>query len=108
MICAKSHLTSPGAEGVPKKYKDSNFLAADFCGYDSHGNLFVDASGYSSAFAFAELPRGGSALKNITLSRSVDSPGGVQWDGTFVAIGDVGKGTIYRTDGATGKSPERD
>jgi hypothetical protein len=77
------------SRGKPKLYKDSSFKEYFFCGYDNSGNLFVDGVGSSgSAFQFAELPKGGSALQSVTLDRNITAPGGVQWDGKYVAVED--------------------
>lgn len=76
------------ANGTPQEYKLPAIQFAYFCGYDDDGNFFVDGLGSSDGFAFAELPSGGSALESITLSQSVGFPGGVQWDGQYIAIGD--------------------
>ena len=70
-----------------------------FCGYDSAGNLYVDGArdfNPYDGFAFAELPAGSSALTNISLNQSFNYPGGVQWDGTYVAVGDSYENAIYR------------
>jgi hypothetical protein len=50
---------------------------------------------------FAELPKGGSALKIITLNQSMGFPGGVQWDGQYMAVGSyypppTGKPVVYQ------------
>jgi hypothetical protein len=77
-----------GATGTPQKYTDSNLLFAYFCGYDGSGNLFIDGEDGSHNFRLFELPSGGSKLENVTLNQKVGFPGGVQWDGKYVAIGD--------------------
>lgn len=76
------------AKGTPKIYSDLEITKAYMCGYDDKGNLFVDGFGTSFAFEFAELPAGQTTMKNITIDRSIQYPGSVQWDGTYVAIGD--------------------
>jgi hypothetical protein len=76
------------AKGTPKKYKASNLAAAYFCAYDDSGNLFIDGVNASGAFQFLELPSGSTKLVTITLNQSVGFPGGVAWDGKYVAIGD--------------------
>lgn len=47
-----------------------------------------------------ELPSGGSFFKNITLDKTIKSPGSVQWDGTYMTIMTVTKAgdnyVIYR------------
>jgi hypothetical protein len=77
-----------GAKGTPKEYQLHAMQFAYFCGYDDKGNLFVDGLGSSYGFAFAELATGGRALESITLSQGVGFPGGVQWDGEYITIGD--------------------
>ena len=91
------------ARGTPTTYTDSAFEAYYYCGYDDHGNLFVD--GYSQPGSghtiLAELPRGGSALQTITLDQVIQWPGQVQWDGKNLTIEDIGgvsesNGAIYK------------
>jgi hypothetical protein len=81
--------------GKPKLYSDSQFLGFSFCAYDDKSNLFVNGSSHSST-EFAELPAGGHKLRAITLNESFKGPGGIQWDGKHLAIGDSGAGVVYR------------
>ena len=74
------------ARGTPKRYVDSKMSVA-FCGYDSQGNLFADGNG---AYQLAELAKGAKSFKNLTLSPALVRPGGVEWDGTNLAIEDSG------------------
>ena len=84
------------AKGTPTLYSNGN-MGFIFCGYDNAGNLFVDGENYPGlVFAFAELPRGGSALTNITLNQSIEYAGAVQWDGKYIAVGDDEAQKIYR------------
>ncbi len=79
------------ASGNPTIYQDSAFQQMYFCGYDDKGNLFVDgvhSPGGTGDFVFAELPKGSSTFTNIMLNQYIGFPGGVQWDGKHVAIGD--------------------
>jgi hypothetical protein len=92
-----------GAKGSPQTYTDSSIAQYRFCGYDNRGNLFIDGETSSSQFAFAELPKGSSDFKGIDLNHGVEWPGGVQWDGKDVAVGDTDAGVVYRTVGAKGK-----
>jgi DNA-binding beta-propeller fold protein YncE len=82
------------AKGTPKAYTDSAFFYWFNCGYDDKGNLFVDGGNSSYGFAFAELPKGSSALTNITINRSIGPGGGVQWNGKYVTVGN-GHALIY-------------
>ena len=90
------------AKGSPQIYTDPSIANYRFCGYDAKGNLFVDGANSSSVFAFAELAKGGSALTNIPVKQTIEWPGGVQWDGKHVAVGDTDTVTVYQIDPATG------
>jgi hypothetical protein len=81
----------------PKLYSDNQFSRFSFCAYDDKSNLFVDGSSRSST-EFAELPAGGHKLREITLNESFKAPGGIQWDGKHLAVGDSGAGVVYRFD----------
>lgn len=85
-----------GAQGSPKRYSDPTFANYRFCGYDAHGNLFVDGANGAAAFTFAELPKGSKTFKDISLKQNIEWPGGVQWDGKYITVGDTDTGMIYR------------
>ena len=86
-----------GAKGSPKLYKNRAFQMYYFCGYDSSGDLFVDGQNRpSSAFEFAELAKGDTKLKKVTLNQSIGFPGGVQWDGKYVTVGDQNTSIVYQ------------
>lgn len=94
------------AKGSPKgNYSDPDIFYMLSCGYDNVGDLFVDGATSSGAFEFAELPSGGASLKKIKLNQSIEYPGGVQWDGKYVAVGDTYANVIYqfRISGKKGK-----
>jgi len=85
------------AHGTPKKYTDPQMIADYFCGYDASGNLFLDGTKPTTfSFVFAELPKGGKSLRNITLDQTIGGPGGVQWDGKYVAVADQEAPVIYQ------------
>jgi hypothetical protein len=85
------------ATGTPQLYSDTSFYYMFFCGYDDRGNLFVDGQpAPSGGFAFAELPKGSTKLKTINLNVTFNFPGGVQWDGKHVAVGDQVGSLIYQ------------
>jgi hypothetical protein len=84
------------ARGKPTLYQDPVFQKYYFCGYDGKGDLFVDGQSSSNVFEFAELAKGSSALKTITLGQSIGWPGAVQWDGQYVAVGDENAHVIYQ------------
>lgn len=95
------------ATGSPQIVHSGNIVLYYECGYDDAGNLFADGltnlPSLNGKFAFAEMPKGTSTFTSITIDRTIAIPGGVQWDGKYMAVGDAKSGTIYRTDGATGK-----
>lgn len=61
---------------------------AEYCGYDNHGNLFID--GYAEQgdqFNLYELPSGSGSFMQITVNPQIEErPGQVQWDGKYLAI----------------------
>ncbi|HLY03958.1 MAG TPA: hypothetical protein VKR56_15845 [Candidatus Cybelea sp.] len=68
-----------------------------FDGYDPKGNLFADGfTGDRSGFALVELPEGSSKFVTITTSNSVQFPGSVQWDGTYLTVFDQYANQTYR------------
>ncbi len=81
--------TARGGWRQPVKYSASHIRAAYFCGYDDQGNLFIDGEG-DGGFQFAELPRGDTAFKPVTLNQTIAVPAQVQWDGHNIAVGDSG------------------
>lgn len=93
-----------GAAGTGQgPYTDSAFHEIWFCGYDNQGNLFIDGVNTSDEFEFAELPKGTTQFTNIALNQKFRWPGGIQWDGKYVAVGDREGGVIYQTNGAGGQ-----
>jgi hypothetical protein len=91
------------AMGSPTVLSDPNLLLGYQLGYDNNGNLFLDGVNASRQFEFAELPKGSTSFTEISLNVSISTPGGVQWDGTYVAVGDATSGKVYQTNGAGGK-----
>jgi hypothetical protein len=86
------------ARGTPKKYRSARFLSYFGCGYDPSGNLYVlgFAKNRSFPILFAELPKGGDALKLITLGHTPLGEGDVQWDGAYVAVSSPNEGEIFQ------------
>jgi WD40 repeat protein len=76
------------ASGSPTTYSNPNIYYYYFCGYDNRGNLFADGETYGSVFGLGEVPKGGNALNFITIDQTIYLPGGVQWDGKYLAVGD--------------------
>ena len=90
------------AEGNATNYSLGD-LQVVACTYDGQGNLFVDGAKPVTTshwvFALYELPKGAKTFTAITLDKRVGSAGGLQWDGTDIALatgGDGIKPVIYR------------
>ena len=93
------------AKGSPTMYTDPDIAEVYFLGYDNRGNLFLDGVPDTAAgFLFAELRKGAGTFTNITLNQNIETPGGVLWDGTHVAVGDSHNPVMYRftISGSTG------
>jgi hypothetical protein len=84
------------ASGTPTVYTtalDEEF----FDGYDNQGNLFADGfTGNRSGFALVELPKGSTKFETIKTSNTVQFPGSVQWDGTYLTVFDQLANATYR------------
>jgi hypothetical protein len=82
--------------GTPTLYDNSTMLFR-FCGYDDAGDLFVDGGpNHGSSFEFAELPKDGNELINISLNQNIGFGAAVQWDGRYVTVEDDDVNRIYR------------
>jgi hypothetical protein len=88
-------LVYTNATGTPTKYSVTDLLEIWFASYDASGNLFVDGESYSGV-ELAELPAGGSSFETITANVSFGFPGGVQWDGKYLDVGDQTTNTVYQ------------
>jgi hypothetical protein len=78
------------ASGNPKIYEDSDFKFYYFDAYDDKGNLFIEGYANPSGggeFEFAELPAGSKAFKGIALDTIPELQNGLQWEGTYLAVG---------------------
>jgi hypothetical protein len=86
------------AKGTPKSYIGYDFYYYYDCGYDAQGNLYVDGlfGSYGDGFEFGELAKGGAEIKDILLPNSIRYPGGIEWDGNYVAVGDNAGEAIYQ------------
>lgn len=71
------------AAGSPTFYSDPELYYFRSCTYDDSGNLWV--VGEDGTADFAELPSGSSKFQILTLPFA--NPGGIKWDGTYLAIG---------------------
>jgi hypothetical protein len=87
----------PNAAGTPTIYSGAAFQDMYYAAYDNAGDLFFDATPSGSGyFQFGELPQGGNSLETVTLNQSIGFPGGVSWDGKYVAVGDQNSPAIYQ------------
>jgi hypothetical protein len=69
-----------------------------FDGYDNQGNLFADGftGNRSGPATLVELPEGSTKFVTIQTSNSVDFPGSVQWDGTYLTVFDQDTSDVYQ------------
>lgn len=80
-----------GEVGAPTLY---SLAACDYMwspGYDHNGDLFVEGENAAmNAVSVCELPHLAVAMNLVTLSGvpAINSPGGVMWDGQYVALSD--------------------
>jgi hypothetical protein len=81
--------------GMPTLWGDASFEFFSFCGFDDHGNLFVDGVNAANDVEFAEMPKNGT-LQNISLNQRIEAPGSVQWDGTYITVADAKAHELYR------------
>lgn len=84
--------------GSRKLYFDPDIYFMFFCGYDDKGDIFVDGQhfgGGGTGFQLAELTPKAKVFRNIAMPVVVGFPGGVQWDGSNLAIGDQAADVIF-------------
>lgn len=67
-----------------------------FDGYDNDGNLFADGFNGSGFFELVEQPKGAGKFKVIATSNTVQFPGSVQWDGTYLTVVDQSVNAMYQ------------
>jgi hypothetical protein len=95
MISSGDVLVWPKGSGTPITYT-TPLATAYFVGYDGSGDLFVDGLTASDVFGLAELSKGSSTFEPVTLTQEIEFPGNVQWDGTYLAIGDQLASNVYQ------------
>jgi hypothetical protein len=83
-----------GGSGLGTTIAD-DLSSSYFDGYDDKGDLFVDGVTSSDSYGVVELPKGSSTFETITLSRSLEFPGGIQWHDKYLAVGDQEAHAIY-------------
>lgn len=83
----------PPGSGTPSYY--NAHIDAYYCGYDAHGNLFVDGlNGHGGGLS--ELSKGASDLNVLSINGDIGDPGQVQWDGKYISTEGRASGNIYR------------
>ncbi|HEX3368332.1 MAG TPA: hypothetical protein VHS56_02055 [Candidatus Cybelea sp.] len=83
-----------GGKGSGTTVSDSPITSTYFIGYDNAGDLFVDGF-INSSIGFAEMKAGGSSFSSVSLPNSIEFPGQVQWDGTYITLNDQSAHAIY-------------
>lgn len=76
------------AQGTPLILTDPDIYFVYFCAYDAAGDLYIDGLDTSGAFQFAVLPHHKFKFEPISLGTQIYFPGGVQWDGRHIVVGD--------------------
>jgi hypothetical protein len=84
-----------GGSGSGTTLSDS-LSSTYFAAYDDKGDLFLDGIAPSDTYGVVELPKGSSTFESITLSQSLEFPGGLQWHDKYLAVGDQEAHVIYR------------
>ena len=87
------------ASGKPVLYRSKHLFFYSFVGYDASGNAFVDGGSGFGDFELVELAAGAKKLTDVTPRHARLQPpreGGVQFDGTNLAVGDERHGRIYQ------------
>lgn len=67
-----------------------------FDGYDNQSNLFVDGFSSSHGVVLVELKKGSRTFVTVTTSNTIEFPGSVQWDGTYLTVLDQITNAIYQ------------
>jgi hypothetical protein len=78
---------TPVSDGLTETY---------FIGYDGSGDLFADGFTSSDAVVLVEMPAGSSTFHAVSLPNTIEFPGNVQWDGTYMTVQDQEAEAIYR------------
>lgn len=84
------------SKGSGTVYRTTGLAREYFDGYDNKGNLFADGFTPSYDFGLEELPKGSKTFRTITTSNTVQFPGSVQWDGTYLVVTDQIANAMYR------------
>jgi hypothetical protein len=89
-------LVFAGASGTPTEYTAPDIDLYWFVAYDASGNLFVNGESPSDVVSLAELPAVSTSFEAITMNVTLGFPGGVQWDGKYLDVGDQSTNDIYQ------------
>jgi len=77
------------AQGKPAKRIDRSIFYYFFPAYDPNGDLFIDGEDFfNDRVTVAELPRGKQHFIDLSLDQGIEYPGGMQWDGDRLIVGD--------------------
>jgi hypothetical protein len=74
------------ARGIPTPY--SGLYRTWYCTYDGKGDLYIDGFGNSGIVSIGVLPKGASQFTQMNVISQAGWAGGLQWDGTHLALGD--------------------
>jgi len=93
------------AQGSPAVYQ-TNLFEFSYCTYDNDSNLFAEGNVNGSEGIIAELPRSANELSFISLDKTLNPGGAIQWDGRYLAVGNpsrsghpfAGPRVIYRVE----------
>lgn len=94
MIGAGDVAIFTGGTGTPESVSDG-LEDTFFVGYDNKGNLFADGEG-STGVDLVEMPAGSSSFHRVNLPNTIEFPGNVEWDGTYITVNDQSAFAIYR------------
>lgn len=78
------------AQGTPQTYYTDPYQMSgiSYGAYDDKGNLYIDGTTRYNQFALAEFVKRTKKFRYLTLSQHVNTPGGIEWDGQYIALGD--------------------
>jgi hypothetical protein len=97
------------ASGTPQVYTDDpGSLDFKYCAYDDTGNLYIDGRRGRRESFLVELSSGSDALSIVPLSKKLAGPGGLQWDGQYLAVGDSHNNVVYQVNVASGYGTVKD
>ena len=86
------------ANGVPTKVSSPNFQQIRFLGYGPNSTLWMDGYNPGGSFQYGSMlytpPT--YAIAPVTLVANIHTPSNVQWDGTYMTVGDQSTATIFR------------